>query len=78
MNARQFQEMRDEGLLWLINRVVFHPRGYALAFHFNDDGEAIGWSIMGDSSEPWSFGVQPDGCPTEVELFKRVQELLKQ
>jgi hypothetical protein len=23
--------LRDDGLLWYINRCVFHPRGYALA-----------------------------------------------
>lgn len=56
MDQRPFHELRDEGLLWLINTSVFHPRGYALALHLNDDGEATGWTLLGDGSEAWTFG----------------------
>lgn len=82
---RPFSELRDSGLLWLINRVVFHPRGYALALHFTDvvpsGGTATGWALYGDGSEPWSMGDPPPemqalGHPTEDELFQRVKELL--
>lgn len=87
MNAEQrpFAELRDSGLLWLFNRVVFHPRGYALALHFEGEfpelGECTSWSLLGDGSEPWSFGdptpeQQALGAPTEDELFARVQTLL--
>jgi hypothetical protein len=76
MEQRPFEDMRDEGLLWLINRVVFHPRGYALAFHLDDDGVATGWSLMGDGSESWSMGPIPEGHPTEDDLFHSVSELL--
>jgi hypothetical protein len=31
-SLRTFGEFRDEGLLWLINTSVFHPRGFAIAF----------------------------------------------
>ena len=84
-NPRPFTELRDTGLLWLLNRVVFHPRGYALALHFEgelpDLGECVGWSLLGDGSEPWSMGDPPLedqalGQPTERELFERVQALL--
>lgn len=50
--VRSFAEFRDSGLLWLVNRVVFHPRGYALAFHFDDEGVVTGWSLLGNGSEP--------------------------
>jgi hypothetical protein len=59
--ARPFSELRDAGLLWLINRTAFHPRGLALAMHFDDAGEACGWSLMrNDEGEPWQFDVATD------------------
>ena len=56
--VRPFSELRDSGLLWLINRVVFHPRGYALGLV--PDGQSngdnyLGWRLQGDGSEPWRF-----------------------
>jgi len=88
-NERPFNEIRDTGLLWLINRTVFHPRGYALFLHYEDrenplapGGVATGWGLMGDGSEPWKFGDPPEealalGAKTEDELFQMVKELLK-
>lgn len=78
--GRPFGELRTSGLLWLINRVVFHPRGYALALHFegNDSsqlGACTGWSLMGDGTEPWSMG--PSIADDEDRLFLLVKELLK-
>jgi len=60
---RPFSDLRSSGLLWLINATVFHPRGYALALHFDDEGNAVGWSLMGDGSEVWQFAVEgwPEG-----------------
>ncbi|MEU0950480.1 hypothetical protein ABZ379_48855 [Streptomyces canus] len=59
--ARPFSELRDAGLLWLINRIAFHPRGLALALHFDDAGAAYGWSLMrNDEGEPWQFDVATD------------------
>lgn len=31
------RRLRDEGLLWLINTAILHPRGLALALHFDGD-----------------------------------------
>ena len=42
---RPLLELSESGLLWLINRVVFHPRGVALALH-EEAGEAVGWSLV--------------------------------
>lgn len=57
--ARPWGELRDSGLLWLINRVVFHPRGYAL-FVTMRDGEPVGWGLQGDGSEVWTFSGDED------------------
>lgn len=56
-------ELSDSGLLWLINRVVFHPRGIALALH-EEGGEAVGWSLVtATEGEPFTFpeSVDNDG-----------------
>lgn len=79
--ARPFADLRSTGLLWLLNRVVFHPRGYALALHFADDGACVGWSLLGDGTEPWSMGeapldLRPPDYRTEDELFAAVKALL--
>ncbi|MGE0342533.1 MAG: hypothetical protein AB7O86_05655 [Porticoccaceae bacterium] len=58
-DIRPMSEFRDEGLLWLVNASVFHPRGYALAFHLDDDGVVVGWTLEGDGSEPWVFEANP-------------------
>jgi hypothetical protein len=65
-----FADLRTTGLLWLINTTVFHPRGYALAIKINEQGEAEGWRLLGDGSEPWRFA---DDCDPE---FQAVQALL--
>jgi hypothetical protein len=66
--------LQESGLLWLINRVVFHPRGFSLALHFNENGNCLGWWLMGDGSELWTFG---DGSEIdENELFRRVENFL--
>jgi hypothetical protein len=58
---RSFAELRDSGLLWLVNRVCFHPHGFALALVTNTEtGEAIGWDLLGDGSEVWRFGGDED------------------
>lgn len=79
--TRPWTDLRPTGLLWLINRVVFHPRGYALAIHRDDDGTCTGWSLLGDGSEPWSMGEAPiDKRPsdymTEDELLAATKALL--
>lgn len=66
--VRGFDEFREAGLLWLVNRVVFHPRGYALAFHV-DDGAVVGWTLIGDGTEVWAFGADADD-----ECFAKVRE----
>lgn len=54
--ARCDVDLFDDGLLWLINRTVFHPRGYALAVGLDDDGKISGFELWGNGDEPWQFG----------------------
>ncbi|MGW4757743.1 hypothetical protein [Streptomyces chartreusis] len=68
---RPISELRDSGLLWLINRTVFHPRGLALALAFGEAGEVTGWRLIGDGSEPMWFS--PDDEP---RLFAAAQATL--
>ncbi|MFI9418020.1 hypothetical protein [Streptomyces werraensis] len=59
--ANPFAALRDTGLLWLINRVAFHPRGLALALHLDADGQAYGWSLVRNADgEPWQFDPATD------------------
>lgn len=58
--VRPLAELRSSGLLWLINRVVFHPRGYAMALEANEDGEVEGWSLLGDGTEPYAYAPDVD------------------
>lgn len=66
-----FDDLRATGLLWLLNKSCLHPRGYALAFHYDGDGELSGWKLLGDGSEPWQFDVD-----TENDAFARVEAFL--
>jgi hypothetical protein len=68
-----FSDFRDKGLLWALNRHVFHPRGLAVAFHYDDglDLPPTGWSIEGDGMEAWSFGDSLDD-----EGFEKFQTFL--
>lgn len=85
--GRPFADLRDLGLLWLLNRVVFHPRGYAFALHFADGGEGgafrdcTGWSLIGDGTEPWTMGDPPEedrryGAKTEDEQLALIKTLM--
>lgn len=69
---RLLSELSPTGMLWLINRQVFHPRGFALALVKNEDGEVIGWNVLGDGIEPWYF----EGGTETVDL-EHVNEFLK-
>jgi len=71
--GRSFNDLPTSGLLWLINRVVFHPRGYALALVIDDHGDAAGWTLQGDGTEPWRFA-DPS---REDEHFADVAETLR-
>lgn len=58
--VRALAELPESGLLWLINAVVFHPRGVALALRRTATGEIVGWQLLGDGSDPWQFVPGPE------------------
>jgi hypothetical protein len=56
LEPRPWHEIRESGLLWLINSAVFHPRGFALSVHIDKTtGVCTGWNLIGDGTEPWRF-----------------------
>lgn len=69
--ALPLSALHDTGVLWLINRVVFHPRGFALAIDVNrETGEVTGWTLLGDGTEPWRFAEDRDNVQyAAVEAF---------
>ena len=86
MRERPFSEFRNEGLLWLVNTSVFHPRGYALAFHFEadvlgdyDNATVTGWSLMGNGEERWEYDssgfVRPNAAELD-RLYARTRRLM--
>lgn len=44
-------DFSDDGVLWAINRTLFHPRGYAIGY----DSASREWFLLGDGSEPWRY-----------------------
>ena len=48
-------DLSRTGLLWLINRTVFHPRGFALGLVLDSAGVATSFQLLGTGCEPWSY-----------------------
>jgi hypothetical protein len=69
-DIRAWEDLGPSGLLWLINRVVFHPRGFALGL-VHRDGQAVGWKLMGDGAELWAM------APPEDDDFARAEATLR-
>jgi hypothetical protein len=59
-------DLRGDGLLWLVNASILHPRGYALA----RDSITGALFLLGDGSEPWRFDMDCE------EQFAAVNALL--
>lgn len=70
-HVRTFTDLRKTGLLWLINTSLLHPRGFAMAVVLDTEGEVTGWKLLGDGTEPWTFGDEGD------EQFAAVNGLLQ-
>lgn len=73
MAERSFDEMVETGVLWAINRTLFHPRGYALTFHYDAVNDLTGWSVQGDGTEAWSFTEE-----TDDEKFAEFESFLQE
>jgi hypothetical protein len=71
--GRRFDELSASGLLWLINRAVFHPRGFALGLVHGADGKVTGWTLLGDGKEPWHY----EDSGSEDRRFAAAEATLK-
>ncbi len=69
--AIPFEHLKESGLVWLINRAVFHPRGFSFAVHMDREGKCMGWSVDGDGTEPWSY--DRTLAKAEEERFRAVE-----
>lgn len=74
-DAFTFGALSTSGLLWLINRAVFHPRGLALGLEYAaGDPEPRGWMLLAAApGEPFTFGL-PDGV--ENAQYAAAEELI--
>jgi hypothetical protein len=65
-------DIKDDAILWMVNRSVFHPRGYALGQIDHDDG-SVEFVLLGNGTEVWSM---PNDS-VEDEKFNAFEALLK-
>lgn len=49
------EQFRDEGLLWLVNTAILHPRGYALGIEQDENGDAVRLILAGATDDYWYF-----------------------
>lgn len=70
-----FEQLRDTGLLWLINTTVFHPRGYAMSIDLDPEtGAARGFQIIGDGKNRWTYH---ESLTAELDAkFQTIRRLL--
>lgn len=61
-------DLHSTGILWYINRVAFHPRGFALAVSYDAAGMPT-WSLDGDGAEAWVFDEEIDDL-----CFERIEK----
>lgn len=62
-------DWRDDGVLWLINATVFHPRGFALGMKADGTDPVL----LGDGTEPITY--HPTDPPSIDERFAAVEAL---
>ncbi len=72
----RFEDLRGTGVLWAINKYLFHPRGFALSLEYREpykEGDApIGWQLLGDGTESWQFDED-----SEQEAFIRFESFIQ-
>lgn len=69
--------LSDTGILWLINRTVFHPRGFALSLMRNKDGTVSSWNIKGTGKDVFVFNAEDDALhfAQVIEFLASLTEL---
>lgn len=71
----RLRRFHADGLLYLVNTSVLHPRGLALTLHADDEGNPIGLSVSGDGIEPWCFGDELGNVVERYHAAERLREL---
>jgi YD repeat-containing protein len=69
--SEDLASLSSKGVLWAINRQVFHPRGFALALTYDGEDNIVGWEILGNGQEPWNY---EDG--KETDKHREFEKLL--
>lgn len=64
-------DLHDDGILWMLNRTVFHPRGFAAGF----DPVTGNFQIFGDGTESWNYAESMEQA--ENERFRAFEALLE-
>lgn len=70
-----FNDLEKSGLLWLINRCVFHPRGFVFGLIPDENGNIAGWTVVGDGKKPLQFDFDMDeiGFLTVETFFAKMR-----
>lgn len=73
-----WDDLRNHGLLWLINTTTFHPRGLALALYVHEEGEEVeGWKMLAaEPGEAMDYLPLTPSTPHGIDidmLYRRVE-----
>jgi hypothetical protein len=69
-------DLHDDGILWLINKSIFHGRGFALG-HVPGTSDFV---LLGDGTETWRYATPEEQAGredllSEDEKFKAVEAM---
>ena len=79
--VHSFESLRIHELLYTINTVLFHPRGFALGLNYPDgvtreqiianEAEPDGWVLHGDGTEPWRYELEDGEADEAFTTFEQ-------
>lgn len=71
----EMKTLEDEGLLWLVNKVVFNPRGYELQFVYDvTSGDVMGWRLVGNGEDEIDTDDDHHGFEQCMSFFEKVRD----
>lgn len=66
-------DLRDDGILWYVNRTALHPRGFALGV----DSESGELQMFGDGSQLWSYDLDEESNKVRFDaMLKRISAIV--
>lgn len=63
---------RDDGLLWLVNTAILHPRGFALGVQVDENDEPVGLAVAQHTDDYWHF--QPGEFDDVFSNYEHAEE----